>query len=64
MAINDVIKELAFEKLVSFVKVYIVKEEITPKIAAMLVFSSMIETMPKSSLQNLVNESFMTFVGY
>jgi hypothetical protein len=64
MAINDVIKELAFEKLVGFVKLYIVKEEITPKIAAMTVFSSMIETMPKSNLQNLVNESFMTFVGY
>jgi len=64
MAINDVAKEDGFEDQVTFVKIYIAEQNTTKIIAALTVFSSMVETMPQVKMAEYVKPSFMKFIEY
>ena len=60
--INDVVKELSLSDLVMFVQTYITKTQDNHRIAAITVFSSMIESMPRNLLSSYVSDGFLNFV--
>lgn len=64
MAINDITKDIGFDQLVQFVNMYILENDETKRIASIIVFSSMVETMPSEKMNDFVNKGFGKFLEY